>query len=81
LYNLLFRGFLEDDFRKVIAFVDEAVKIAQIVQTKTTKLKEFQVRFLLSKTVSIEVGKVDRSAVLRSRSLMILADPHCAETS
>jgi hypothetical protein len=42
---LICRGFLEDDFRKVIAFVDEAVKIAQIVQTKTTKLKEFQVSY------------------------------------
>lgn len=36
------RGFLEDDFRKVVAFVDEAVHIAQALQAKTTKLKEFQ---------------------------------------
>ena len=42
------RGFLEDDFRKVVAFVDEAVKIAHDVQAKTTKLKEFQVSLFIS---------------------------------
>lgn len=36
------RGFLEDDFRKVVAFVDEAVKMALELQKRTTKMKEFQ---------------------------------------
>jgi len=41
------RGFLEDDFRKVVALVDEAVQLAHEAQKKTFKLKEFQ-EFLLT---------------------------------
>jgi hypothetical protein len=39
---------MEDDFRRVIALVDEAVHLAHEVQAKTSKLKEFQVRLTCS---------------------------------
>jgi len=41
------RGFVEDDFRKVVLMIDEAVEIAREVKAKTKKLKDFQ-EFLLT---------------------------------
>lgn len=40
------RGFLEDDFRKVVGFIDEGVNIGLEVKSKTTKLQDFK-SFLL----------------------------------
>merc|ERR1740131_199960 len=36
------RGFTEDDFVKVVDFIDEAVNIAKEVQSKSKKLKDFK---------------------------------------
>lgn len=40
------RGFREDDFRKVVGFIDEGVNIGLEVKSKTTKLQDFK-SFLL----------------------------------
>uniref|UniRef100_A0A8C6FMP5 glycine hydroxymethyltransferase n=1 Tax=Moschus moschiferus TaxID=68415 RepID=A0A8C6FMP5_MOSMO len=40
------RGFREDDFRKVVGFIDESVNIGLEVKSKTTKLQDFK-SFLL----------------------------------
>ena len=36
------RGFNEEDFVKVVDFIDEAVSIAKDVQSKSKKLKDFK---------------------------------------
>ena len=36
------RGFSEDDFTRVVDFIDEAVNIAKEVQAKSKKLKDFK---------------------------------------
>ena len=36
-----FRGFVEEDFRKVVLLIDEAVEIAREVKNKTKKLKDY----------------------------------------
>nr|KAF6370514.1 serine hydroxymethyltransferase 2 [Myotis myotis] len=41
------RQFREDDFRRVVAFIDEGVKVGLDVKSKTTKLQDFK-SFLLS---------------------------------
>ena len=40
-HPLTSRGFKEDDFKKVVAFVDQAVEIAKIAASKTKTIKEY----------------------------------------
>ena len=40
-HPLTSRGFKEDDFKKVVAFVDQAVEIAKIAAGKTKTIKEY----------------------------------------
>jgi len=56
------RGFTEDDFRKVVEFIDKAVQIASVVKSKTDKLKDFK-DFLDKDTETVESLKSLRADV------------------
>lgn len=47
------RGFVEDDFKKVVDMIDEAVVIAKDVKQKTTKLKDFN-QYLTTDPATLE---------------------------
>jgi glycine hydroxymethyltransferase len=47
------RGFKEDDFRQVVAFIDEAVQISLSAKSKTGNLKEFRA-FITSDRETVE---------------------------
>lgn len=55
------RGFVENDFKKVVDLIDEAVEIARAVKAKTGKLKEFN-EFLLT-----DAETVNQTAQLKSK--------------
>jgi len=55
------RGFVENDFKKVVDLIDEAVEIARAVKAKTGKLKEFN-EFLLT-----DAETVSQTAQLKSK--------------
>ena len=57
----MFRGFVENDFKKVVDLIDEAVEIARAVKAKTGKLKEFN-EFLLT-----DAETVSQTAQLKSK--------------